>query len=264
MTDLSAFISFLVDVNVCQEVDVGGLLGEPPNMATSEDPYLQAVCRAKALLRNMEAITQGLYDDGTTFFVFAQNIPFEWPKTGTAADTIGRQPLFTSLYSSSKVLRSDSLAAVDYLGKLLGISLEQIASEDRFRESMAVRISRMSIINGNRRLSQFFGPLPETNNDEEDVVDMDFAFSKPPRTNLVALDELQPAATLTEEAHRQSLEETPLTLDTESVQPPGHKQSFSISGGQIHLQEPPEDDDFVEKGQLFLFSFIASDGNSDF
>ena len=244
MADLASFVGFVVDINVCQEVDVGGLLGEPPNMANSEDPYLQAVSRAKSLVRNMEAITQSLYDDGMAFFTFAQNIPCEWPKTGTAADTIDRQPLFTSLYSSAKVLRSGSQLTVEYLGKLVAVSMEQIASEDRFRESMAVRISRMSIINGNRRLSQFFGPLPDAANDgDEDVVDMDFAFRKGPAraTAVAALDSLTAAP---EEEPRPSLD---TTLDAGSVQTSGHKKSFSFQ--EVQEQEPQEDGGVVEKGK---------------
>lgn len=250
IADLAAFVSFVADINICQEVDVGGLLGEPTNMANSEDPYLQAVSRAKSLLRNMEAITQSLYDDGMAFFGFAQSIPFEWPKTGMATDTLERQPLFTSLYTSARVLSSGSQITVEYLGKLLNVSMEQIASEDRFRESLAVRLSRMSLINGNNRLSQFLEPLPEANNDDEDVVDMDFAFRKgPARLHTAGLDGLSaaPPPVPEEDEPRQSSE---TTLEDVSMQMPGHKKSFSYPVPQPQEPEPAEDDDLIEKGGL--------------
>lgn len=232
---------------------MGGLHGEPANMANSEDPYLQAVARAKALLRNMESVTQSLYDDGMILFSFAQSVPFEWPRTGRAADTIDRQPLFASMYGSARVLQAEASSVIECLEQLLAVSHEQIVSEGRFKESMAIRISRMSILNGNRRLSQYFGPMPETANDDEDVVDMETAFRKgPARGNVAGLDGLSagPISGLEPEATVEPV------LEVDEDQTTGHKKSFSFNGDQVVEQEPPDDDDFIEKGICRISSLL--------
>ncbi|THH11669.1 hypothetical protein EW145_g522 [Phellinidium pouzarii] len=149
LAELSSFVVFLIDVNICQEVDVGSLRNEhgPPN---PEDPYVQAVNDARSILRRFEAVMQSLYDDG--------------------------QSLIFSLYGSARVLKSGANMAVVFLENLLAISREQVAQENRFRESMALRISRMSVMD-DKHISNLLPGLDPAD-EAEDVVDIDFAFRK--------------------------------------------------------------------------------------
>ncbi|KAL5524506.1 CDC25 [Sanghuangporus sanghuang] len=240
LADIWAFLNFIMDVNVCQEVDVGGLRGEQTNTSHSDDPYLRAVAEARSLLRKFEAITQSVYDDGSVLFTFTQTIPSKWATTGKEMDTIDRQSTTSSLYGSVRVLKSETTMLVEVLEKLLAISREQIASEGRFRESMALRISRMSIMDGNRRLSHFFGPMSDTANEDEDVVDMDFAFRKGiARPVMTGLDALSSEIGETE-TREETLAET---FDQVS----GHKKSLSSSKITSADQDLPEEEDVVEK-----------------
>lgn len=171
LANIQAFVSFVADVNVFQEVDVYNLPG-----SSSEDPYVQAVNEARLLLRKLEAVAQSLFDDGIVLMTFAQAIPTKWTCTGAETDTIDRQPLFAELYGSAKLLKSGASLAVDSLGELLSVSAKQSAQENRFRESLALRISRMSILDENRRLSNFLKTVADPIEGDEDVVDMDFIF----------------------------------------------------------------------------------------
>ncbi|EJC97980.1 ras GEF [Fomitiporia mediterranea MF3/22] len=244
LADISAFVSVVIDVNICQDVDVGGLRGDQAS-PQSEDPYMRAVAEARSLLRKFEAITQSLFDDGAILFAFVQTIPFKWPTTGNVTDTIDRQGPISSLYGSAKVLMTGTKMAVEFLEKLLAIAREQIASEGRFRESVALRISRMSIMDGNRRLSHFFGPMPDAGNDDEDIVDMGFAFQKSAaRPAMTGVDAFVPETA-------ESASSPPPRQETLSVsdKASGHKKSLSISKD---LPLDPdllglEDEDVVEK-----------------
>lgn len=251
LAELSAFTSYVVDINICQEVDVGGLRGEQPNLANSEDPYLRAVAEARSLLRRFEAIIQGVYDDGSMLFTFAQTVPFKWACTGSVTDTIDRQSTISSLYGSARVLKTETSMAIDYLEKLLSVAKDQVASEGRFRESVALRISRMSIMDGNRRLSNFFGPVPDTANEEEDVVDMDFAFRKgTARPAMRGLDALSTEAGAVEP--RMPREEM-----SSFEQATGHKKSFSSSTDVAIEQDLSDDEDVVEKSVFPSFMTSA-------
>ncbi|KAH8114602.1 ras GEF [Phellopilus nigrolimitatus] len=175
LADISAVVAFIVDVNICQEVDVGGLRSDQPGPSYTEDPYMQAVNEARLLLRSFETVTQSLYDDGAILLTFVQTIPFEWASLRNGRD---RQPVISSLYGSARVVQSEADMAVVFLEKLLAVAREQISQESRFREAMALRISRMSIVDGDRRLSNFFGAMPDVVDESEDVVDIDFALRK--------------------------------------------------------------------------------------
>lgn len=236
---------------MCQEVDIGGLRGVEPNSTHSEDPYMRAVAEARILLRRFEAIAQSVYDDSSVLFVLAQSIPFSWVSTGNTVDAIGRQPTISGLYGSAKALKTEMSMAVDYLEKMMAIVREQVASEGRFRESMALRISRMSIMDGNRRLSQFFGPVPDITNEDEDVVDMDFAFRK--GSTRPAMAEIGAFASDDADAVDSRFHHDSMTdFDQASM----HKKSLSSSKDFRGDQELPDDDDFIEKGKVFLLIIL--------
>ena len=248
LAEIWSFLNFLMDLNICQEVDVGGL--EQASASYSDDPYMRAVAEARSLLRKFEAIAQSIYDDGSVLLTFIQTIPFKWVSTGKEGDTIERQSTISSLFGSVRVLKSETVTAVEYLEKLLAISREQIASEGRFRESMALRISRMSIMDGNRRLSHFFGPMSDVVNEDEDVVDMEVAFRKgPARPAMAGLD------ALSLEADTQTQEEIPSeSFDQVSM----HKKSMSSSKVASADQDLPEEDDLVEKSEDITTALVAA------
>ena len=233
-----------MDVN-CQDIDIGEQLDPTP----SNDPYVQAVREARQLLRVFEAVTQSLYDDGAILLTFAQNVPFKWPMTGSTADTIERQPIINSVYGSVRVLKAEAKMAVDYLDKLLAISREQIASESRFRESMALRISRMSIMDNSHRLSQFLGPMPDVGNEEEDVVDMDFVLRKgTARPAMSGIDNYPPEPENVVDLRAQRDEDGIPNWGMIEAQEDGHRKSLSVTK-TVPEQDLVEDDEIEGKGQ---------------
>ncbi len=174
LAHLSSTLTFVSDLSVAQDIDVEGGRSQPGS-SSAEDAYLQIVSRARDALRKLEVVTQALYDDSASVFMIAQTIPFGWSSTITQE----RLRLVHKLDSLSDLLRTDARITLNSLEDIMDICVEQSASAGLFRESMALRMSRMSILDGDQRLSNFFGSLPSGPDEEEDVVDMEIAFRKP-------------------------------------------------------------------------------------
>jgi len=174
LAHLSSTLTFVSDLSVAQDIDVEGGRSQPGS-SSAEDAYLQIVSRARDALRKLEVVTQALYDDSASVFLIAQTIPFGWSSTITQE----RLRLVHKLDSLSDLLRTDARITLNSLEDIMDICVEQSESAGLFRESMALRMSRMSILDGDQRLSNFFGSLPSGPDEEEDVVDMEIAFRKP-------------------------------------------------------------------------------------
>lgn len=176
LAHLSSTLTFVSDLSVAQDVDVEGGRSQPGS-SSAEDAYLQIVARAREALRRLEVVVQALYDDSASVFLIAQSIPFGWG----SSDSQERLRLEHKLDSLSDLLRTDARITLESLHDMMDICVEQSASANLFRESMALRMSRMSILDGDQRLSNFFGSLPSgpDPDEEEDVVDMEIAFRKP-------------------------------------------------------------------------------------
>ncbi|KAI5122473.1 hypothetical protein M0805_008783 [Coniferiporia weirii] len=160
LAGLSSLVAFVVDVNIYQEVDLGGIRGES-GLSYPEDPYMQTIAEARSLLRRFEAVAQSLYDDGVVFFSFMQTIPLEWASTGNSSGTLDRQSLISSLYDSVGVVKSEANTAIDFLENLLAISREQITQESRFRDSMTIPMRRISGMGNIRGQTDVPDPVDE-------------------------------------------------------------------------------------------------------
>ena len=175
LAHVQAYVLFVMDINICQDIDVDGLRDGQPGSSSTEDPYLAIVEQARYLLRNLEMLAQNLFEDGASFLTHAQTVPFAW---GPPSE-LSRIGLENVLESHVEMIKLEAGLSLDSLIELLSVSREQIASEVRYRESMTLRISRMSILDASGRLSNFFTSLPTDGVDEaEDVVDMEIAFRK--------------------------------------------------------------------------------------
>lgn len=246
-----------MDINVCQDIDVDGLRDGQPGSSSAEDPYLQIVERARFLLRSLEVLSQSLYEDGATLLTHIQTIPFAW---GSPNDP-SRINLENVLESYVQLVKLEAEHSFEYLVDLLDVSREQIASEVRYRESMALRVSRISIFETNGRLSNFFTSLPPGEVDEaEDVVDMETAFRKgATRPPIVAtVDDLDPVDVI-----------DPRVTDIASharqrsaVGMEGHKKQLSEIQTSVPGEDGLDDDlaaDFLEeKGTQLSFSLVWS------
>lgn len=222
--------------------------------SSSEDPYVQAVNEARSLLRNLEAVVQSLFDDGMVLFNFAQTVPLKWACTGHENDMLDRQPLFSGLYGSAKLVQSGADLAIDSLENLLSVSVKQSAQENRFRESLALRISRMSILDENRRLSNFLKTVtdPIEEDGDGDVVDLGFILqngsSRPVMNN-------RPDNFMTHGFHEDQFErQQPVSEDIIGVGS-DQERSPDISKENLPEQDYVDDDlprDVPEKGKCKL------------
>ena len=177
LAHLSEILAFVSDINIAQDVDVEGGRSKPGS-SSAEDAYLHTVGQARESLRRLELVVQAVYDDSSSIFILAQTIPFGWSSTISAE----RLQLIKKLDGLSALLSTDCRLILQSLRGLMDIFQEQMSSTNLFRESMALRMSRISMLDGDQRLSNFFGPLPPgtEEEEEEDVVDMEIAFRKPP------------------------------------------------------------------------------------
>lgn len=173
LAHISTFVLSVVDINISQEIDIDGLRDGQPG--SSDDPYMELVGNARTMLRNLESNTQCLYDGATSLLLLAQTAPSSWSPSLNDPERIH---ISSSLLDLTQTLKLQAGQTIEYLEGLQNVAREQTASEDRFRESLAIRISRISIMDSNQRLSNFFNDLPSGGDGAEDVVDMEIAFRK--------------------------------------------------------------------------------------
>lgn len=176
-SQLSSLLAYVANIHIARHVDIDGIRREPGN-APNGDLYMQTVENARLHIRTLEAATQALYDDGSSLFMNIQSarrpdIGLPWQNSEECLQ------LVSNLARSVKV----NLGVVQQnLEALLAIGHDQadIAQGD-YNGSIEWRMSRLSVIDtafgGSHRPMSTFNSFDAGGDD--DLVDMELAFSKP-------------------------------------------------------------------------------------
>ncbi|KAI0689705.1 ras guanine nucleotide exchange factor domain-containing protein [Cytidiella melzeri] len=163
---LSAILVYVCDINIAKHVDIDGVRTDTGYFP----PYLQAVEKARRMQRTLELVVQALYDDAATLLAAVQ------------------APLSTDVISDSPSARYDY---VDALARTISTNLESVVSTldslwllGQNQAELAETVYSSSIEWRQSRGSVFFQstdapPAVEgASRAEEDVVDMELAFSR--------------------------------------------------------------------------------------
>lgn len=174
---MSALLAYIHDINIAQHVDIDGIRSESGQPATFAQ-YMQTVEKARHLLRTIEYAVQMLYDDTAGLFLTVQgaHVPeryYDPANRERAMRSVSPQRVesyIQAIYSNLNVL-------VDALEGVLNLGHEQAQiGQATYRNSLDWRRSRLSILDSGN-----IDPLGHARNfsQEEDVVDMELAFSRP-------------------------------------------------------------------------------------
>lgn len=174
---LSALLVFIGDIDISQHVDVDAVKEEHGPVQ-----YSQTVDKARNLLRTLEVTVQAVYDDAASLFEAVQ-APRVWDHQTVhpGSDYASQYEFVESLVMA---LKSNLSLASSNLDALLTIGRTQAeVSSSAYTQSLEWRRSRGSVFydtatpNGIR--------VPE---EDEDVVDMELAFSRPGLRTIPTLD----------------------------------------------------------------------------
>ena len=238
---MSSILAYIGDINVAHHVDVDAVRAEalPPQ-------YAQIVEQARQVLRSLEVAVQALYDDATSLFEAIQ-APRVWDQhtQHPGSDTSSQYEFVEGLVLA---LRTNlNLAAADLEGLfMLGRDQAEVGSS-AYNSSIEWRRSRDSVffdsgtpVNGNGV------PIEE----EEDVVDMELAFSNTSKAmrTVTSLDSGRTSTTMYHNGPQHS--ETSLDTDrshsedpSEPVTPtwPAHDTSSQVDTVVASVEDDLED-----------------------
>ena len=158
---MSSFLSSVNDINIAHLVDIDGV------QAANHPQYLQTVEKARILLRTLEASVQALFDDSASLLVIIE--AHRTPYAVTERERISQYEYVDAMLAS---IRSNLGVVISVLDSLVAIGHDQAeVGQQSYRNSIEWRRSRISIVDGN------FDAIPQTLMPQEDVVDMELAFS---------------------------------------------------------------------------------------
>lgn len=170
---LSAVLASISDLDVARHLDVDGARAE-----TDDTQYMQIVEQAQGLLRTLESTIQALYDDGSSLLSTLQSFrATEHFRDAPAIryDTINSS--VTSIRGNLKLVMS-TLESIFYAG-----SSQAEIGQISYNSSIEWRKSRLSIITAT--LENVSHRRTES---QEDVVDMELAFSRPGMRTVQSLE----------------------------------------------------------------------------
>lgn len=167
----------MADIHVARHVDIDGIGRELAN-ASDDDLYLQTVDNARLLVRALEATMQSLYDDGSTFLLYSQNMR---PGQSSEEDHACREYLdaiATCMQANLNVVHQTVEA-------LLAVGHDQAdMSQGDYSGSIEWRMSRLSVTPTQ--------PERQRPGSSISVVDMAIAFNPPnrkPKGSISSFDE---------------------------------------------------------------------------
>ncbi|TFK20605.1 ras GEF [Coprinopsis marcescibilis] len=172
VAQISAFLSLVADVNIARHIDIDGIhQGE----VTTNASYYQSVEKARTLVRTLETVLQGLYDDSAALLLTAQNLP-----DGDSVQPPGeRESSFDLLDKLSTSMSSNLSQCRQSLEKILSVGQDQadMAGGD-YTGSIEWRMSRLSVMTQQPSEVQTRVILEAPYESEnEGVVGLDYAFS---------------------------------------------------------------------------------------
>ncbi|KAF9049553.1 ras GEF [Hymenopellis radicata] len=164
---LASYLAFVGGIHIARHVDIDGIRQESNHRPN--DLYIQTVVNARLLVRTLECAVQAAFDDGASLLASLQS----WHSGDTPHKLVmDVDSLLASINDSLTIIQQalDSLLAIGNEQSELG--------QNEYRESITRRLSRLSQIDG--QLARKMAPVPKDwETFGEDVVDMDYAFSKP-------------------------------------------------------------------------------------
>lgn len=215
---LSSYLAFVGHIHIASHVDIDGMRQESNHRPN--DSYIQTVVNARLVVRALECAMQATFDAGASLLVTLQSWRSNETPTHILTDNV--DPLLATI--------NDNLTYIQQsLDSLLSIGREQAdVGQNDYRESIRRRLQRLSQIG-----EQFGGtarPIsPLEDNAPEDVVDMNYAFSKPSGSKGPgSSDQYEPAHRSYPSISRQSVS-TELTVigdDDESTYPHDDPNAF--------------------------------------
>ncbi|KAF9534536.1 ras guanine nucleotide exchange factor domain-containing protein [Crepidotus variabilis] len=176
VSQISSFLSLIADVHVARHVDIDGIRqGEDAGV---NDHYSHSVESARKLVRQLEAIVQSVYDDSSALLLTSQGL-----HESDIGLHRGEQEAQYDLLDRVAASLGANLALVKQsFDGLLSVGHEQAdVAQGDYNGSIDWRMSRISAINDHfNGLHNSIRPAPDAyGSDNEDVVDIDFAFNRP-------------------------------------------------------------------------------------
>lgn len=160
---LSSFVACVCDVNVAQHVDIDAVRASSSRSPTHMQ-YLKTIEKGRTLLRTLEAACQCLYDDAAALLSSIQSLE---PQQSSVKEWAVRAS------NLSTVIATNLAVVMDALDALLALGSEQANLEQStYNGAIEWRRSRPSMFFGDSDVD--FGSYQN----EEDVVDMELAFSR--------------------------------------------------------------------------------------
>lgn len=249
---LSTVLASISDIDVARHLDVDG-----PRAEASNAQYMQTVDQARVHLRAMESATQALYDDASSLFVTLQS----FRATEHFRDTPAVR--YDSINAAVSSIRANLKLVVSTLEAALATGTSQAdIGQASYNNSIEWRKSRLSIITTTLEV------LPHRRTEsQEDVVDMELAFSRPGMRTVQSL-ETNGSSTLYRNASETSLDMSDRSRSEGNAEPvtptwPSHdpvengavaSPSSSADALALDDQSSPLFDD--EGRKLFLYAYI--------
>lgn len=243
---LSAILTYVCDINIAKHVDVDAVRTD----SAYHPAYLQAVDKARRAQRTLEVSVQALYDDAVTLFSAVQ-APLSSDFINASAS--GRFDYINDLARTLLMNLDVTIQTLELLW-VLGRDQAELA-QTVYSSSIEWRQSRGSVFYD---AAESFPPRAGAPREEEDVVDMELAFSRPGVRTMPSMD-----STVAPSYHTGSRHPSETSLDMsdrsrsegagEPLTPtwPSHDASDAGTLVASHSPEPDVDGLDDETGPLF-------------
>lgn len=160
---LSAILAYISDMDVARHLDIDGAHAD-----ANDAQYMQTVEQARDHLRTLEVATQALYDDTAALFVILQS--FRTSEHFREAPGVR----YDHINASVTMIRGNLKLIIVALEATLATGVAQSeVGQTSYRGSIEWRQSRLSIA------GTLEPPIHRRTESQEDVVDMELAFTKP-------------------------------------------------------------------------------------
>lgn len=176
MKQVSAFLTMFADINIARHIDIDGIRHRE---VTPNDAYMVTVDTARRLVRTLETVLQGLYDDTAALLLTTQNIreldSFQHPGD--------QESTYDLLDKLSMSLSSNLSSCRQTTEAILSVGHEQAdLAQGDYIGSIEWRMSRLSVIStqfggGVSNHPPGAGPFATDTyeSENEGMVDLDFA-----------------------------------------------------------------------------------------
>ena len=172
VTHISAFLSIIADIHVARHVDIDGI--RQAGNATADDHYSRSVENARGLVRSLETVVQAIYDDSSALLITAQGL-----HDNPNALRGEREASYDLLDSLSSSLNANIKLVKQTFEGLLSVGHEQAdVAQGDYNGSIEWRMSRLSVINDHFGGAIHASTSTDPYYENEDVVDMELAFSR--------------------------------------------------------------------------------------